>query len=478
MDACMKQHKHILYSHLGKRYCVLTRGEGVYVFDESGKRYLDAIGGVCVANIGHGVPEIVEVLAEQARTLAFAYGSLVDNRPRQQLADKLQQWAPHGMGETRTLFSSGGAEANEGALKLTYQYHWERRRPTKRKVIGRWQSYHGNTIGALSMSGRTSWRVMHSPYLLDFPHIPPPYCYRCPWDQCYPGCGLPCAYDLLRTIRQEGPDNVAAFIAEPIIGTSMSALVPPPEYYQIIREICDEHDILFIVDEVMSGVGRTGKRWAIEHWGVVPDIITSAKGLSGGYAPLGAVILAEKVWSPIASGSQTVMHSCTYGGNPLSCAVGVAVLKYIEDHSLVQRADEMGHRLLAGLQTELGSLPHVGEVRGKGLFVGVELVAERDSKEPFPPEWNVAHRVEEEAFERGLLILSGATGTMDGVAGDHIELVPPYTVTGEHLDFTVSTLREAIQHAVSQLPNRGRRFATGVDLPPECLGCTDNDSRS
>ena len=440
----METDNHVLYGSLDGRYVTMTRGDGVYVYDADGNRYLDAVGGVCVVNIGHGVQEIIDAINEQAAVLTYTYGGTVDNEPRQRLARKLQEWAPPGMGHTRTLFCSGGAEANEGALKLAYQYHRERGNPTKRKVIGRWQSYHGNTVATLSVSGRTAWRSLNSPLLIDLPHIPPPYCYRCPWDLTYPGCGLTCATELQRVIRQEGAENIAAFIAEPIIGTSMSAVVPPDEYYGIIRDICDENDILLISDEVMSGVGRTGKNWAIEHWGVAPDIITSSKGLAGGYSPLGALILGEKVWTAIADGSGRVSHSSTYGGNPLSCAVGLAVLDYIEEHGLVARAGDMGDRLIAALEEALLDIPYVGDIRGKGLFAGIELVMDKETKKPFPVEWDVGHRVEAEALKSGLLVLAGVSGLVNGAAGDHIELVPPYVIDDEHVEFIVSTLRNSI----------------------------------
>ena len=440
----MERDNHVLYGSFESEYVTITRGDGVYVYDEDGNRYLDAVGGVCVVNIGHGVQEIVDAMNKQAAEVTYTYGGIVDNGPRQALAQKLQDWAPPGMGHTKSLFCSGGAEANEAALKLAYQYHRERGNPTKSKFIGRWQSYHGNTVATLSMSGRTPWRSVNSPLLLDFPHIPPPYCYRCPWDLNYPECGLTCANELQRVIRQEGAENIAAFIAEPVIGTSMSAVVPPDEYYGIIRDICDENDILFIADEVMSGVGRTGKNWAIEHWGVTPDIITSSKGLAGGYSPLGAMILAEKVWTAIADGSGKVSHSTTYGGNPLSCAVGVAVLDYIEQHDLVTKAGVMGDRLIAALEEALVDVPYVGDVRGKGLFAGVELVANGETKETFPVEWNVGHRIEADALKNGLLVLAGVTGLVDGIAGEHIELVPPYVIEDEHVEFIVSTLRNSI----------------------------------
>jgi adenosylmethionine-8-amino-7-oxononanoate aminotransferase len=255
-------------------------------------------------------------------------------------------------------------------------------------------------------------------------------------------------------MRQEGAENVAAFIAEPVIGTSMSAVVPPPEYYPLVREICDENDVLLIVDEVMSGVGRTGHKWGIEHWQVTPDMMTASKGISGGYSPLGALILSEKVWRALADGTQTVMHSCTYGGNPLSCATGIAVLDFIEKNDLILRAGQMGAKLLAKLEEELTDVPYVGQVRGKGLFIGVEIVANRKTKEPFPPAWNVTRRIEEKAFERGLLILSGVTGLIEGVSGDHFELLPPYTIEDEHVDFIVETIREAIVSATADLQTK------------------------
>jgi adenosylmethionine-8-amino-7-oxononanoate aminotransferase len=255
-------------------------------------------------------------------------------------------------------------------------------------------------------------------------------------------------------IQQEGADNVAAFIAEPVIGTSMSAVVPPPEYYPMIRQICDAHDVLLIVDEVMSGVGRTGEYWGIEHWGVTPDMITTAKGISSGYSPLSALIVGERVWRAIADGSGTPMHSTTYSGNPVSCAAGVAVLNYIEDHDLVVRAGEMGERLLGQLRERLAASPHVGDVRGKGLFIGIELVQDKETKKPFPPEWQVTSRVEHRAFEEGLLIMGGVRGLIDGVGGDHFEILPPYVIEEEHLVFITDTIEEVIAKVASDLPRR------------------------
>lgn len=447
-----KCNTNVLYSCFSKTYKTMIRGEGIFTYDEDGKQYLDAVGGVGVVNIGYGIPEITDAVAKQIKTLAFSYGGMVDNRPRQELAIRLQRWAPEGMGETKTQFSSSGSEANEGAIKLAYQYHWERGNLNKQKIVGRWQSYHGNSIGTLSLSGRTAWRRMHSPYLLDFPHILPPYCYRCPWGRSYPACGLPCAYALEQVVQQEGPENVAAFIVEPVIGTSMSAVTPPPEYYPIVREICDKNDMLLIVDEVMSGVGRTGLKWGIDHWKVTPDMITTSKGITSGYSPLGTLMLSEKVWKAIEQGSGKVKHSSTYGGNPTSCAAAVAVLDYIEAHDLVNRAGEMGDKLFIKLEQVLGDNPYVGQIRGKGLFIGIEFVSNKDTKDPFPSEWNVTHRLEEAAFENGLLILGGVTGLIDGVAGDHIEILPAYTIEESQLDFIVETLNRTILDVIATLP--------------------------
>lgn len=421
-----------------------VRANDVYVYDSKGKQYLDAIGGVGVVNVGHGVKEIVDALSQQAGTLAFSYGVHIDNEPRKALSKKLDDWAPGGMKPVKTLFSSGGAEANEGAIKLAYQYHWERGNPCKRRFISRWQSYHGNTVGTLSLSGRTKWRRMHDALLMDVPFIPPPYCYRCPWNLVYPGCELLCAKALGRTIQQLGQENIAAFVVEPIIGTTMSAVVPPDGYYQKIREICDENDVLFIADEVMSGIGRTGLNWGIENWSVTPDILTASKGLAGGYSPLGAAILSEKVWLAIENGTKKPMHSCTFGGNPASCAAGLAVLNYIEQYDLVSQAGIMGDRLLDCLFHELGGLSCVGDIRGKGLFIGIELVADKRTKKSFPPELDVAHKIEKAAFEKGLLIMAGVPGLLDGIGGDHLEILPPYTIQDEHIDFITSVLRECM----------------------------------
>ena len=431
-----------------KRYPVIVRGKGVFLYDQAGREYLDAVGGIAVVNVGHGVPEIIAAMTEQAERVAFVHGGSFANEPAQALAEELARWAPRGLGHV--LLLSGGSEATETAMKLAHQYHLERDRPGKYRIISRWISYHGNTIGALSMSGRTAWRREFTPYLLNFPKIHPPYCYRCPYGKSYPTCGIACAEDLERVIRLEGADSIAAFIAEPVIGTSAAGVTPPPEYYPRIREICDTHDILFISDEVINGIGRTGKNFGIEHWGVVPDMITTAKALSSGYAPLAAVLLHDKVYDAIANGSGHTAQGFTYSGHPLCAAVGLAVLRYLEAHDLVENAARIGRLLLQRLES-LRRFPIVGDVRGTGLILGVEFVADQASRRPFPPEAGVTRRIVEHTLAGGVMVVPGMGGMIDGVAGDHIQISPPYIFSEANVAQLVSALEAAIQQVMREV---------------------------
>ncbi len=428
-----------------RTYPVITRGKGVYIYDREGREYLDAVGGIAVVNVGHGVPEIIAAMTEQAQRVAFVSGGAFANEPAQALAEELATWAPAGM--RHVLLLAGGSEATETAMKLARQYHVERGRAGKYRVISRWISYHGNTIGALSMSGRTAWRWEFAPYLQNFPKIHPPYCYRCPYGKTYPSCQVACAEDLERVITLEGPDSIAAFIAEPVIGTSAAGVTPPPEYYPRIREICDKYDILFIADEVITGIGRTGKNFGIEHWGVVPDVITTAKALSSGYAPLAAVIVHDRVYDAIARGSGRTTQGFTYSGHPLSAAVGLAVLRYLKAHNLVANAARIGKLLLERLST-LKRFPLVGDVRGLGLFLGVEFVADQVTKQPFPPGASVTRRIVEATLEQGVVVVPGMSGMIGGIAGDHIQISPPYIFTEAHVEQLVRALEVAIQKVV------------------------------
>jgi adenosylmethionine-8-amino-7-oxononanoate aminotransferase len=432
-----------------KAYPVMVRGKGVFLYDKAGREYLDAVGGISVVNIGHGVPEVIAAMREQAEWVAFVHGGSFANEAAMALSEELATWAPKEMG--RVLLLSGGSEATETAMKLAHQYHLERGKPGKYRIISRWISYHGNTIGALSMSGRTAWRKEFTPYLQNFPKIHPPYCYRCPYGRSYPGCGIACAEDLERVITLEGADDIAAFIAEPVIGTSAAGVTPPPEYYPRIREICDKHDLLFIADEVITGIGRTGKNFGIDHWGVIPDMITTAKALSSGYLPLAAVILHEKVYDAIAKGSGHMTQGFTYSGHPLCATVGLAVLQYLKAHKLVEHAAQIGCYLRQRLES-LKRFPIVGDARGTGLIQGVEFVADQTTKRPFPPAAGVTRRIVEGTLAEGVMVVGGMSGMIDGVAGDHIQISPPYIFSEANVDQLMKALEVAIQQVMREVP--------------------------
>jgi len=439
-----------VFRDFAKQYPVMVRGKGVYLYDRAGREFLDAVGGISVVSVGHGVPEIVAAMQEQAERVAFVHGGSFANEPAMALAEELAAWAPPEMG--KVLLLSGGSEATETAMKLAYQYHAERGKTGKFRIISRWTSYHGNTTGALSMSGRTAWRRLFTPYLLPFPKIHPPYCYRCPYGKSYPGCGIVCAEELERTITLEGPETIAAFIAEPVIGTSAAGVTPPPEYYPRIREICDRYDVLFIADEVITGVGRTGKRFAVEHWpGVVPDMITTAKGLSSGYAPLAAIILHGKITDAIARGSGQMTQGFTFSGHPLCSTVGLAVLRYLRTHKLVEQAAAIGAHLLERLSS-LKRFPIVGDVRGRGLLQGVEFVADQATRRPFPVEAGVTRRIVQATLAEGVMVVPGMSGMIDGVRGDHIQISPPYIFNEANAEQLVTALEAAIQRVMREVP--------------------------
>jgi len=437
----------IFHRVLRDRWKQISYGRGVYLFDTEGQRYLDACAGVHVVSIGHGIQEIVEAMAEQASKVCFTYSRFI-TQPQIDLAQRIESLTPGEL--NRVFFVSGGSEATESAIKMARKYHLETGNPKKYKVISRWQSWHGNTIGALSMSGRTSWRSDYVPYLLNFPHIPPPYCYRCDYQKTYPECQLSCADELERVVRQEGSEYISAFIVEPVLGTSAACVVPPADYYPRIREICNEYNILMIADEVVTGFGRTGRNFGIEHWNVVPDIISVGKGLSSGYTPIAATIAVEKVYDAIYKESTSFIHGHTYGGNPLSCAVALAVQNYIETHDLVSQCARMGELMLDRLMP-LQELPIVGEVRGKGLLIGIEFVADREKKVPFAPLQGVTEMIVDSIFEKGVLVMPGAPGLIDGVAGDHIAISPPFTITETEVNQTVEAVKESIIEVSTRL---------------------------
>ena len=428
----------VFYRDLRAAYESIVSAEGMYLQTAAGQRILDAVGGAGTVVIGHGVREITDAIARHGRELSFVYGATFTNPWQEQLAAALVAMSPQTA--ARVYFVSGGSEGNETAIKMARQYHLQRGHPGRHKVIARWQSFHGSTLATLSLSGRPAWREPFLPQLTAVPHIIPPYCYRCPLGHAYPGCGVACADDLERMIIMEGPDSIAAFIAEPVIGSTVTAVVPVPEYYQRIREICDAYDVLFIADEVLTGYGRTGHWLALEHWGVRPDIVVMGKGISSGYVPLGAVLASQRVVDAFTAGSGTFHHGFTYSGNPLCTFVGLQVLRYALDHQLFDDVAAKGEYLRTALNQLARRHPIVGDVRGLGLFAGVEFVADRASREPFPENAGITGRVVRGARERGVLILPGVAGANHGRGGDHIHLSPPYIISRAEIDLVADVL--------------------------------------
>jgi hypothetical protein len=425
---------------------MIERGEGVYLFDTDGRRYLDASGGPVLVNIGHGVPEVVEAMAEQARQAAYIHATMFTSQAVEDYSDALAEVTP--LPDARFFYLGSGSEAVETAIKFARQVQVDRGEAGRYLVVGRWRSYHGTTLGALAVSGRPGLRSLYMPLMHDMPHIVPPYCYRCPLGLEYPACDMACALALEDQIKSLGADTVAAFIGEPISGASLAAVVPPPEYWPLIRAICDRYGVLLIDDEVMTGFGRAGRWFAVETWGVTPDVIVMAKGAAGGYWPLSITAVKKEHLDIIGQGRGDFVHGGTFSHHPVGAAAGLATLRYIQDHDLVAASASKGEYLKARLQAALGDHPHVGDIRGQGLMLGVEFVADRATREPFPARHRLARRLGDAAFERGLILYPGQ-GAADGVRGDHVMIAPPFIVTQAHMDDIVAILVESLQAVVS-----------------------------
>jgi adenosylmethionine-8-amino-7-oxononanoate aminotransferase len=431
---------HVLHGDPQVRPTIVS-ASGVFLFDAAGKSFLDAIGGAHVVTIGHGVEEIAESVADQIRKVSFVGNRNFLNEPQIELAELVAQLSPPDL--DWVYFVSGGAEGAEMALQLAYRFHTARGAPRRTTVIGREISYHGATLGALSMGGHTRHRGSAQPYLLDFPRIAAPYCYRCPFAKEFPTCELACAQDLATTIERLGPDTVSAFVAEPVVGATGGAIVPPPGYYELIRTICDEYGVLFISDEVVTGFGRTGAMFGIEHWGVVPDLMFCSKGIASGYAPLGALVVHGRVVETLRAAGDDVTLRLTHSGNPVSCAAGLAVQRYVDRHRLVARAGSIGGYLLDLLDDLADRQPLIGQVRGRGLLIGLEIVRNMATREPFPRSARVSERIAAEAISRGLVVATGSGAAGSG-QGDHIILSPPYTVLAGECDLLVALLEESL----------------------------------
>ena len=424
----------VFYRALDRELPLAARGEGCWIVDDLGRRYLDACGGAYVANLGHGVPEIADAVAEQMRRVAYVNGTAFTNEPAEALAAELRGLNPRGL--EFAYFLSSGSEAVEAALKLARQHWVESGKPAKHKIIARSPGYHGNTLLALSASAREHYKKLYGPWLAPVTMIPAPYPYRCA-----PDSPAMTAQALEDAIRKEGAETVAAFIAEPVGGSSTGGSVPPEDYYRRVREICDRHEVLFIADEVLCGSGRTGRWAAIEHFGATPDIMTLGKGLSGGYVPLSAVVASCKVIDPIAKGSGAFKHAQTFSHSPAICAAGLAAVRYIQKNKLVDRCAKMGavlHRKLDSLR----ELPHVGDVRGLGLLAGIEFVADKKTKAPFPRERKFAEAFVSAAMDAGLVVWPNV-GQADGENGDLVMVAPPFIVTESEIDEIVARFKLA-----------------------------------
>ncbi len=437
---------HVFHRRPGARLPVAHHGEGMYIVDAEGKRYLDASGGAAVSCLGHGHPAVIEAIKAQVERIAFAHTAFFTTEAMEELADCLVADAPAGLG--RAYFVSGGSEAMEAALKLARQYFVEIGEPDRRHFIARRQSYHGNTLGALAVGGNAWRRRQFEPLLIETRHIAPCYAYRDRRaDESDADYSRRVADELEATILELGPGTVIGFVAEPVVGATAGAVPPVPGYFRRIREICDRHGVLLILDEVMCGMGRTGTLYACEQDGVGPDILFMAKGLGAGYQPIGAMLIADRIAEAIVAGSGFFQHGHTYMGHATACAAALAVQRAIRDEGLLDNVRRQGARLRAAIEDRFGNHAHVGDIRGRGLFLGLELVADRATKAPFDPDLKLNARIKAEAMARGLICYPMG-GTIDGRRGDHVLLAPPFIVTDADIAAIVERLGDAVDAAL------------------------------
>ena len=443
---------HVHYRKLTREYPRIVRGEGCWLEDEQGRRYLDAVGGAYVVNLGHGNARVADALSRQARQLAYVSGTAFTHGPAEELAAELARVMPSGL--DKLYFLSSGSEAIEAALKLARQFWVESGKPGKHKIIALTPSYHGNTLLALSASAREAYRALFREWLVDVRRLPAPYAYRCECGGSQANCPVCSGAALEDLIRREGADSVAAFIAEPVGGSSTGVAVPRPEYFQRVREICDRHGVLFVADEILVGVGRTGRWWAIERAGVAPDILVFGKGITSGYAPLSGFATSERVLDVLMRGSGALLHGQTHSFHPVACAAGLATVRQLQEERLIERCARLGeqfHRKLASLRGR----PHVGDVRGIGLLAGIEFVEDQGSRAPFPRAAHFAETFQQAALDAGLVVWPN-TGQADGVNGDLAMLAPPYIVTEPELDEIVTRCSAALEATLKAL-NAGVR---------------------
>ena len=438
---------HMFHRSLSGTMLTVSHGEGVYVYDTEGREYLDGCGGAAVSCLGHSDDRVKRAIVEQLGKIPFAHTSYFTNDAAERLAEKLAQRAPGAL--DWVFFVSGGSEAIESALKMARQYFVERGETGRSKFITRRQSFHGNTLGALAAGGNRWRRAQFEPLLIETHRIEPCYEYRGRRLEETPETyGLRVADELEKSILELGPETVAGFIAETVMGATAGAVPPTTGYFKRIRDICDRYGILLILDEVMCGVGRTGTMFSCEQDDVVPDLLTLAKGLGAGYQPIGAVMVADHVFRAFADGTGFFQHSHTYMGHPVACAAGNAVIDAIEEDDLLANVLRRGDELRAGLNRKLGQHPHVGDIRGRGLLIGIEIVKDRGTKEPFGTGRKLPARIKAAALDEGLMVYPMG-GTIDGVSGDHVLLAPPYIIDGGHVEAIVERLSTALDTALA-----------------------------
>ncbi|MGO3863088.1 MAG: aspartate aminotransferase family protein [Halomonas sp.] len=438
----------ILHRSIGPTLPHAASAQGVYITDTTGRRYLDASGGAAVTSVGHAHPEVLAAMRAQIDNLCYAHTSFFTTDAAEALAEKLVNVAPEGLNYVYLV--SGGSEAVEAALKMARQYFVEIGAPQRRHIIARRQSYHGNTIGALATGGNAMRRKQFQPILPETHHVSPCYAYREKGaDESPKAYAIRLADELEAKILELGPEEVMAFVAEPVVGATLGAVASVADYFKRVRAICDKYGVLLILDEVMCGMGRTGTVFACEQDDVIPDIVTIAKGLGGGYQPIGAVMLSDKIYDSFANGSGLFQHGHTYIGHPVATATANKVVEIIARPETLANVNAMGARLHSGLEAVLGASPYVGDIRGRGLFRGIELVADRDTKTPFDPSRKIHAKIKRQAMARGLISYPMG-GTIDGIHGDHILLAPPYIISPDDVDLIIERIADAINAAIAE----------------------------
>lgn len=441
---------HVFPRHTAFRPPVAVSGDGCWVIDRDGKRYLDGSGGAAVSCLGHSDQKVIAAVQAQMQALPFAHTGFFTTDAAERVADRLAAEAPGDLDHVYLV--SGGSEAVEASIKMARQYFVEIGQPQRRHIVARWQSYHGNTLGALSAGGNRGRRDLYAPLLIEMSHIAPCYAYRGQEDgESEVAYGLRMADELETEIQRLGPDTVAAFVAEPVVGATLGAVTAAEGYFRRIREICDRHGVLFIADEVMCGMGRCGALFTSNQEGVVPDIIAVAKGLGAGYQPIGAAVVSARIYQAFVDGSGFFQHGHTYMGHPAAAAAADAVLSRLLDDGLVADVSAKGEKLADALHQRFGQNPHIGDIRGRGLFRGIEIVRDRETREAFDPALGINGKIKRLAQNAGLVCYPGG-GSVDGRSGDHVLLAPPFIISDDEIGILVDRLGDAVDGALATVP--------------------------